>query len=122
MARQPCDVGGRETKVIGSEQPRFTEVEYGNRRRVSRREKLLTTMDATIPWTAWIELMEPHSRADGPGKRGRKPKPADTMLLMHLTRSPPPLCTLSTHTLALERAKGLAKVKLPHKTLHTPSG
>jgi IS5 family transposase len=67
-----------------SEQPSFTEVEYGNRRRVSRREQFLETMDATIPWQRWIELIRPHYYADRPGKRGRKAKPIETMLRMYL--------------------------------------
>ena len=67
-----------------SEQPSFTDVEYGNRRRVSRREKFLETMSATIPWASWVALIEPHYYADGPGKRGRKPKPVETMLRMYL--------------------------------------
>ena len=67
-----------------SEQPSFTDVEYGNRRRVSRREQFLETMDATIPWAAWVGVIEPHYYADGPGKRGRKAKPVETMLRMYL--------------------------------------
>ena len=45
---------------MDSEQPSFTDVEYGNRRRVSRREQFLETMDATIPWAVWVGLIEPH--------------------------------------------------------------
>ena len=67
-----------------SEQLRFTDVEYGNRRRVSRRERFLETMDATIPWAAWVRVIEPHYSADTPGKRGRKAKPVETMLRMYL--------------------------------------
>ena len=67
-----------------SEQPSFTDVEYGNRRRVSRREKFLETMDATIPWATWVGLIEPHYYSDAPGKRGRKAKPVETMLRMYL--------------------------------------
>jgi len=67
-----------------SEQPSFTDVEYGNRRRVSRREQFLETMDATIPWAAWVGVIEPHYYSDGPGKRGRKAKPVETMLRMYL--------------------------------------
>jgi transposase, IS5 family len=63
------------------EQPSFTEVEYGNRRRVSRREQFLTTMDVTIPWVAWIGLVEPFYYS---GRKGRKPKPIETMLRMYL--------------------------------------
>ena len=70
--------------VMRSEQPSFTDVEYGNRRRVSRREKFLETMDATIPWGTWVGVIEPHYYADGPGKKGRKAKPVETMLRMYL--------------------------------------
>ena len=42
------------------EQPSFTDVEYGNRRRVSRRETFLETMNATIPWAVWVGVIEPH--------------------------------------------------------------
>ncbi len=36
---------------VDSDQPSFTDIEYGNRRRVSRREEFLVQMDATIPWS-----------------------------------------------------------------------
>jgi len=38
-------------------------------------------MDATIPWTRWVALIEPHYYT---GKKGRKPKPLETMLRMYL--------------------------------------
>jgi IS5 family transposase len=41
-------------------------------------------MDATIPWAAWVGLIEPHYYPDRPGKRGRRPKPVETMLRMYL--------------------------------------
>lgn len=66
------------------EQPSFTDIEYRNRRRTSRREQFLATMDATIPWKVWVGLIEPHYYADRPGKRGRKAKPIETMLRMYL--------------------------------------
>ena len=69
---------------VRSEQPSFTDVEYGNRRRVSRRERFLEMMDATIPWPVWVGVIEPHYYADGPGKKGRKAKPIETMLRMYL--------------------------------------
>ena len=56
------------------EQPSFTDVEYGQRRRVSRREQFLTTMDAAIPWGSWVAVIEPFYYADRPGKKGRKAK------------------------------------------------
>jgi IS5 family transposase len=66
---------------VRREQPSFTEVEYGNRRRVSRREQFLETMDATIPWASWVQLIEPVYYCNN---RGRKPKPVETMLRMYL--------------------------------------
>jgi transposase, IS5 family len=69
---------------MDSDQPSFTDIEYGNRRRVSRREQFLETMNATIPWAAWGALIQPHYYADRPGKKGRKAKPVETMLRMYL--------------------------------------
>ena len=69
---------------MDSDQPSFTDIEYGNRRRVSRREQFLETMNATIPWAIWVGLIEPHYYSAGPGKKGRKPKPIETMLRMYL--------------------------------------
>lgn len=67
-----------------NEQPSFTDIEYGNRRRVSRREKFLDTMDATVPWQAWVAVIEPHYYQERTGRRGRKPVPLETMLRMYL--------------------------------------
>lgn len=62
-------------------QPSFTDVEYGMRRRSTRRETFLTMMDEVIPWAAWTALIEPHYyRAE----RGRKPRALETMLRMYL--------------------------------------
>ena len=69
---------------MDNDQPSFTDIEYGNRRRVSRREGFLETMDAAIPWTRWVGLIEPHYYGDRPGKKGRKAKPVETMLRMYL--------------------------------------
>ena len=66
---------------MDSEQPSFTDIEYGNRRRVCRRERFLATMDATIPWAAWVGLVEPHYYSN---TRGRRAKPVETMLRMYL--------------------------------------
>src|SRR5690625_1287462 len=67
-----------------SEQPSFTDVEYGNRRRVSRREAFLEQMNATIPWAEWVAVIEPFYYD---GKKGRKPKPIETMLRMYLLQA-----------------------------------
>lgn len=67
-----------------SEQPSFTDIEYGNRRRVSRREAFLDTMDTTVPWIEWVAVIEPFYYD---GKKGRKPKPVETMLRMYLLQA-----------------------------------
>lgn len=69
---------------MDSDQPSFTDIEYGNRRRVARREQFLETMNATIPWAIWVGLIEPHYYSAGPGKKGRKAKPIEMMLRMYL--------------------------------------
>lgn len=69
---------------VDIEQPSFTDIEYGNRRRVSRREQFLEQMNATIPWARWVAVIEPHYYTDAQGKRGRKAKPIETMLRMYL--------------------------------------
>jgi transposase, IS5 family len=63
------------------EQPSFTDLEYGNRRRPSKRETFLDSMDAVIPWQAWVGLIEPFYYD---GKKGRKPRGLETMLRMYL--------------------------------------
>jgi IS5 family transposase len=62
-------------------QPSFTDVEYGARRRSTRRETFLSMMDEVIPWTEWVGLIEPHYYK---GERGRKPRAIETMLRMYL--------------------------------------
>lgn len=62
-------------------QPSFTDVEYGMRRRATRRETFLTMMDEVIPWAEWVGVIEPHYYR---GERGRKPRAVETMLRMYL--------------------------------------
>ena len=69
---------------MASDQLSFTDIEYGKRRRVSKREQFLEQMDATIPWQVWVGLIEPYYYSERPGKRGRKAKPIETMLRMYL--------------------------------------
>ena len=51
-------------------QQNFTDIEYTNRRRTTKREAFLEKMDATLPWNAWVSLVVPYYPD---GKRGRKP-------------------------------------------------
>ena len=62
-------------------QSSFTDYEYDNRKRLTKREKFLEIMDDLIPWNEWIDLIVPHYPN---GKRGRPPRGIDTMLRMIL--------------------------------------
>ena len=58
----------------------FADVEYGNRKRRTRREEFLSMMDKKLPWKRFIELIEPYYFK---GERGRPPIGIETMLRMY---------------------------------------
>jgi IS5 family transposase len=37
----------------------FSDVEYGTKRKMTKREIFLTEMDLVVPWDSMIELIEP---------------------------------------------------------------
>jgi IS5 family transposase len=41
-------------------QTTFSDMEYQNRKRVSKKEEFLNSMDEIIPWERWIELIKPY--------------------------------------------------------------
>lgn len=59
----------------------LSDLEYSQRKRVTRREEFLDIMDEIIPWEEWVSLIVPH---DPTGKRGRPPVGIETMLRMYL--------------------------------------
>lgn len=65
-----------------SSQPSFADVEYGNRRRRTRRDEFLAMMQEVIPWEEWTGLIVPFYPTTG--RRGRQPVPVETMLRMYL--------------------------------------
>ena len=62
-------------------QQSFSDYEYSQRKRKTRREEFLEIMDEIIPWDEWISLIEPHYPS---GKRGRPPIELEIMLRMYL--------------------------------------
>ena len=52
-------------------QTTFSDIEYSNRRRKTKREQFLDAMESIIPWDHWVGLIHPYYPA---GKRGRPPK------------------------------------------------
>ncbi len=58
----------------------FTDFEYASRKRTTRREEFLKTMESIIPWEEWIALIAPYYPT---GKRGRPPLGIEIMLRMY---------------------------------------
>ena len=62
----------------------FADIEYGNRRRKTKREEFLEKMESVIPWGKWVEIIEPYYPD---GKRGRRPQSIEKMLRMYLLQN-----------------------------------
>ena len=61
----------------------FSDIEYAERKRVSRREVFLRKMDVLIPWAELTAVIQPYYY---PGKRGRPPIEIETMLRMYFVQ------------------------------------
>jgi len=62
-------------------QQTFSDIEYANRKRITKRESFLRMMDEIIPWSEWIELIRPFYPK---GAQGRPPRGIELMLRMYL--------------------------------------
>ncbi|WP_427846243.1 IS5 family transposase [Dehalobacter restrictus] len=62
-------------------QQTFSDIEYSNRRKKTKREEFLEIMNEIIPWDEWVALIQPHYFD---GKRGRPPLGIGKMLRMYL--------------------------------------
>ena len=62
-------------------QQTFSDFEYSNRKRKTKREGFLEIMDEIIPWDEWVGIIMPFYPI---GKRGRPPKGIEIMLRMYL--------------------------------------
>lgn len=60
----------------------FTDSEYLNRKRITKREEFLNIMDHIIPWQEWMDLIRPFYYTSG--KRGRPPIKLEIILRMYL--------------------------------------
>ena len=59
----------------------FSEAEFAAKRKVTRRERVLSELDASVPWAALATMIEPHYRKGaGPG---RPPVGLERMLRMY---------------------------------------
>ena len=69
---------------MGVRQQTFSDIEYSNRRKKTRREEFLESMDEMILWEHWVGIIRPYYPT---GKRGRSPKDIEAMLRMYLMQN-----------------------------------
>lgn len=62
-------------------QQTFSDIEYNNRKKKTKREKFLDIMEEIIQWNQWVEFIKPYYPS---GKRGRPTKGIEKMLRMYL--------------------------------------
>ena len=62
----------------------FSDIEYSNRRKKTKREEFLESMDEIIPWSNWVNIIMPYYYNN---KRGRRPIDIETMLRMYLMQN-----------------------------------
>ena len=62
-------------------QQNFTDIEYANRRRTTKRDEFLKAMNEIIPWRDWVALIKPYYFDN---IVGRPPRGIETMLRMYL--------------------------------------
>ena len=62
-------------------QQTFSDMEYANRKRITKRESFLKMMDEIVPWSEWVELIRPFYPK---GEQGRPPRGIELMLRMYL--------------------------------------
>ena len=67
-----------------NKQMNFSDIEYSNRKRTTKREEFLNLMDEIIPWESWIKMISKHYPS---GKRGRPTRGIETMLRMYLMQN-----------------------------------
>lgn len=67
-----------------NKQYNFTDMEYNNRRRTTKREEFLNKMDSVVPWKEWVAIIQP---IYPDGKRGRHPQDIEKMLRMILLQT-----------------------------------
>jgi len=59
-------------------QTSFASLAFEQKKKPTRRELFLAEMEAVVPWSALLAVIEPHYPKAG--RRGRQPMPLETML------------------------------------------
>jgi IS5 family transposase len=63
-------------------QPSFSQAEFATKKKTTRREKFLMRMEALIPWTKLLAVIEPFYPK---GERGRPPVGLERMLRVYFS-------------------------------------
>ena len=100
-------------------QATFAELEYGAKKKKTRREKFLERMDGLIPWKELEDVIEPHY-PKGSG-RGRRPYRLSAMLRVHCVQlfynlSDPGMEDMLYEVEPVRRFAGLTLDALPDET------
>jgi len=61
--------------------PTLSDIEYGRRKRTTKRDEFLSIMNDSIPWDEWVAYIVPYYPK---GERGRPPMGIEKMLRMYL--------------------------------------
>jgi len=62
----------------------FSQIEYSNKKRQTKKEIFLSTMEEVIPWSEWLGLIKPYYPIAG---GGRRPIDMEIMLRMYLIQN-----------------------------------
>ena len=62
-------------------QQSFSNLEYENRKKRTRKDILLETLEEILPWTEWTEAVQPYYYNK---RRGRKPVGIESMIRMYI--------------------------------------
>lgn len=66
------------------QQMSFSDFEYSNKKKTTRKQRFLTKMEQIMPWERWIKIISRHYHD---GKTGRPPKEIEVMLRMYMLQA-----------------------------------
>ena len=67
-------------------QTSFAQAEFAAKKKTTRRERFLSEMEQTVPWSRLLKALSPYYYPDSRGKRGRPPIPLKRMLRMYFVQ------------------------------------
>ena len=107
---------------MGGKQFGLGDYEQSTVKKRTRRERFLAEMEAVVPWTALIDLIEPYYPKTS-SKGGRPPYPLETMLRVHLMQqwydlSDPAMEDALIEVATMRRFAGIALItdRIPDET------